>query len=195
MPYTSDKPQNTPPLDEVRERIPGWGVDLDYDDRPAVPMEQFDPGATGAHWDFPEQQGQRWPREMSVEHAHLTPVFGTSCPPKGLSGVLRRYAYDSFSEGQTALWLTLVAADRVDVFESRIESLLRGKPDNILAETGIKAEFTYNGVKARVGRNRADLKHQPLDAVIIAAPYVLGGYLAYRLARSVSRKLREDEGR
>jgi hypothetical protein len=34
-----------------------------------------------------------WPRERSIEHEFLTPVFGTSTPPRGLSGVVRRYAY------------------------------------------------------------------------------------------------------
>ena len=61
-----------------RTDIPGWGVDLDYEDRPAVPMEDFDPGATNAHWDFPELQPEKWPREMSPEHGVLPPVFGTS---------------------------------------------------------------------------------------------------------------------
>ena len=72
--------------DQLRARIPGWGVDLDPKDRPSVPKERFDPSATGAHWDFPERQPEKWPRERSIEHKFLTPVFGTCCPPKGLSG-------------------------------------------------------------------------------------------------------------
>ena len=109
MAYTADRPPLTSSSEELRARIPGWGADLDPKDRPAVPRERFDPGATGAHWDFPERQPERWPRERSVEHKFLTPVFGTSCPPRGLSGAIRKYAY-RFSEGRAAHWLLLIAA-------------------------------------------------------------------------------------
>src|SRR3954463_1144655 len=98
MAYTARKPALPESSSQLRARIPGWGADLDPRDRPSVPRERFDPGATGAHWDFPEVQVQRWPRERSIEHASLTPVFGTSSPPKALSGVIRRYAYARFSE-------------------------------------------------------------------------------------------------
>ena len=53
MPYTSEKPPLTETADDLRARIPGWGVDLDPKDRPSVPQERFDPSATGARWDFP----------------------------------------------------------------------------------------------------------------------------------------------
>ena len=82
MPYTSEKPPLTHTADQLRGRIPGWGVDLDPKDRPSVPKERFDPSATGAHCDFPERQPEKWHRERSIEHKFLTPVFGTSCPPK-----------------------------------------------------------------------------------------------------------------
>ena len=76
---------------------------------PSVPQERFDPDATGAHWDFPERQPEKWPRERSIEHKFLTPVFGTSCPPKGLSGAIRKLAYRRYSEGRAAHWLLLLA--------------------------------------------------------------------------------------
>jgi hypothetical protein len=82
MPYTSEKPPLADTADQLRARIPGWGVDLDPKDRPSVPKERFDPSATGAHWDFPERQPEKRPRERSIEHKFLTPVFGTSRPPK-----------------------------------------------------------------------------------------------------------------
>src|SRR4029450_9615665 len=86
MPYTAEKPPLTETADDLRARIPGWGADLNPTDRPSVPKERFDPSTTGAHWDFPERQPEKWPRERSIEHKFLTPVFGTSCPPQGLSG-------------------------------------------------------------------------------------------------------------
>lgn len=74
-PYTADKALRTESADELRARIPGWGADLDPKDRPSVPRERFEP--TGAHWGFPERQEEKWPRERSIEHEFLTPVFGT----------------------------------------------------------------------------------------------------------------------
>ena len=91
MPYTADKPPLPSTPEELRARIPGWGTDLDPADRPAVPREVRDL-PTGAHWDLPEQQEETRPRERSIEHERLTPVFGTAAPLKGASGVVRRLA-------------------------------------------------------------------------------------------------------
>ncbi|HET9873295.1 MAG TPA: hypothetical protein VFP89_11980 [Propionibacteriaceae bacterium] len=185
MPYTSEKPPLTLSSDELRARIPGWGVDLNPADRPSVPRERFDPGATGAHWDFPERQQEKWPRERSIEHSQLTPVFGTSCPPKGLSGIIRRYAY-RYSEGRAAHWLLLLAGDRVDAVESHLRSLHTLRPDNPLTETGIGTEWSSHGIRSRRGQKRVDLVHQALDPLVVAGPWALAGgtvYLALRALR------------
>ncbi|HEX7240036.1 MAG TPA: hypothetical protein VF263_07205 [Longimicrobiaceae bacterium] len=186
-PYWASTTRATPPLDEVRARIPGWGVDLNYDERTAVPMEDFDPGATGAHWVVPERQPEKWPREMSPEHAMLTPVFGTACPPRGISGAMRKYAY-TLGEGKSSHWLTLLAADRVDMVESMVGAVLRGEPDNPFTESGVVAEFTRHGFSSRVGKNRVDLKHQWMDALIVAAPWLIAGYAAYSLSQGVKKR-------
>ena len=178
MAYTREKPRTAPSSDELRQRIPGWGVDLNPADRPSYPKEKFED--TGAHWDFPERQPELAPREKSTEHRFLTPVFGTAQPLRGLSGAIRRFAY-TFSEGQTAHWLLLMAGDRVDVVESRIGAALSGRPDNVIAETGVMSEFKNHAYRTRFGQHRADLKHQPIDLVLWAAPYlaIAGGvYLA-----------------
>ena len=179
MTYTPDKPPLPESSDELRARIPGWGVDLDPRDRPSVPRERFDPDLSGAHWDFPERQPERWPRERSIEHKFLTPVFGTSCPPKGLSGMMRKYAYRRFSEGRAAHWLILMGADRVDALESHLQSFLTLRPDNPITETGVLSEFSRHGIGSRLGKKRADLAHQALDPVIVAAPWVVAGGAAY----------------
>jgi len=173
--YRPQKPPLPETPEQLRARIPGWGVDLDPADRPAVPQEVFDPGRYGARWEFPERQPELTPRERSIEHAFLTPVFGTVCPPKGLSGVVRRYAYRRFSEGRAAHWLLLVAADRIDVLESTAASYASRQPDNPVAETGVRAEFTHHGVRSRVGRGRADVKHVWMDPVVVAGPWVAAG--------------------
>lgn len=175
MTYTADHPP-VPSSDELRTRIPGWGADLDPADRPSVPkLTAVD---TGAHWDFPERQPEKWPRERSIEHQMLTPVFGTSTPPRGLSGAIRRYAYRQYSEGRAAHWLLLILADRVDATEHHLQSLLTLRPDNPITETGIKAEFTRNGWQSRKRTTRIDRAHSWLDPVIVSGPWLLGGALA-----------------
>ena len=191
MPYTAAKPPLPETPDELRARIPGWGADLDPKDRPAFPREQPDL-VSGAHWDFPERQPEQWPRERSIEHESLTPVFGTSCPPKGLSGVLRKLAYARYSEGRAAHWLILLAADRVDAVESHLASFGTLRPDNLFTETGLVSEFSYNGLASRRGRGRADVSHQILDPIIVAGPWVLAGGLAYTAVRAVFRTRRRS---
>lgn len=189
MPYSQHKPKLTPPIEELRQRIPGWGVDLDPNDRPSVPRERFDPAATGAHWEVPERQPEKWPRERSIEHEMLTPVFGTSCPPRGISGVIRRYAY-RYSEGRAAHWLLLLAADRVDAVEHHIGSLLSLRPDNPITQTGVRSEFTHHGLSSRFGQKRADLAHQPLDPLIVAGPWIAAGVAAYAASKALTKARR-----
>jgi hypothetical protein len=188
MPYTPEKPQQVATSEELRGRIPGWGVDLDPKDRPSVPRERFDPSVTGAHWEFPDRQTEHRPRERSVEHAFLTPVFGTSVPPRGVSGVLRKVAYSRYSEGSSAHWLLLLAADRVDAAESHVESFLRLRPDNPITESGILGELSRHPVASRRGQGRVDLFHQPLDLVLITAPWVLTGVAGYRTVRRLMKR-------
>ena len=168
MPYTAEKSPLPESSDDLRARIPGWGVDIDRRDRPSDPRERIAP-AVDARSDFPERQKEKMPRERSIEHETLPPVFGSTFPPKGLSGLVRRYAYCSFSEGRAAHWLLLLAADRLDVAESRVQATLGLRPDNPFTETGIRSEFTQHGASSRLGRGRADLKHLPLDPPIVAA--------------------------
>ena len=190
MAYTPEKPPNAESSEQLRARIPGWGVDLDPKDRPAVPQLQFHRDLSGAHWEFPERQPETWPRERSMEHKFLTPVFGTSCPPKGVSGVLRKHAYRRYSEGRAAHWLLLIAADRVDAWESHLRSFVSLRPDNPLTETGVTSEFSRHGISSRLGKKRADLTHQPLDPIVVAGPWVLAGGLAYSAVRALRKRRR-----
>jgi hypothetical protein len=171
MTYTRQRPHINESPDELRARIPGWGADLDPKDRPSVPkLELHD--VPGVNWDFPERQPERRPRERSIEHEALTPVFGTTCPPKGLSGEIRKLSYRRYSEGRAAHWLLLLAADRVDAWESHLQSFLTLRPDNPLTETGVRSEFSRGGLRSRIGRRRADTTHHLLDPVVVAGPWV-----------------------
>ena len=55
---------------------------------------------------------------VGVDVGKLPPVFGTAQPPRGLSGLLRRAGY-KIPEHKAGRWMTLLFADRVDVWESR----------------------------------------------------------------------------
>jgi hypothetical protein len=180
MTYIAEKPPLAESTDELRARIPGWGADLDPNDRPAVPQEVLIEDRTGAHWEFPERQPELWPRERSIEHGMLTPVFGTTCPPKGLSGAIRKFAYARFSEGRAAHWLLLLLGDRVDAWESHLRSLLTLHPDNPVTETGVLSELTHHGWSSRVGRKRSDTNHQWLDPIIVAGPWVASGVVVWK---------------
>jgi hypothetical protein len=187
--YVRDRRTPPPSREELRARIPGWGADLDPADRPSHPKLRYAPEETGAHWDFPDRQPEPWPRERSIEHAFVTPVFGTAQPPKGMSGAVRRYAYRRFSEGRAAHWLLLIAADRLDAWEEHLRSFATLRPDNPITETGIKGEFTHDGLSSRLGTGRTDVRHQALDPVIVAGPWVAGAVAAIAGGRALVRAL------
>ena len=186
-PYVAGKARPKKSAEYLRSQIPGWGADLDPADRPSYPREQ--PGIeTGAHWDFPERQPEKWPRERSVEHAFLPPVFGTSTPPSGVSGVIRRHAY-KYSEGRAAHWLLLIAADRIDAWEHHLRSFATLRPDNPVTETGVLSEFSRGGARSRFGQKRADVNHQWIDPIIVAGPWVLvTGSLVVAALRALKRR-------
>jgi hypothetical protein len=186
MPYTADKPNPPPTADELRARIPGWGADLDPADRPAFPREQ--PGAvTGAHWDLPEQQPTHRPRERSIEHQRLTPVFGTAQPLHGLAGRIRRFAYDRYSEGQAAHWLLLVLGDRVDAATAHATSLVSRRPDDPVTQSGVLGERGRRPISSRLRPGRVDMKHAWLDPILIVGPWVLAATTVVVAAKAIVR--------
>jgi hypothetical protein len=129
---------------DAPKNIPGWGIDADPENDPTYPMKN----RTGAdyqriHYERPFQQPIRQKIFQSIERPSLTSVFGTSTPPRGLSGKIREFAY-KFSEADARHWLTLVMADRVDVVEGIVDDLKHGNLPNFFVERGWVAEFKYN---------------------------------------------------
>lgn len=124
----------TTPFDT--SRIPGWGADLDRARRPAVPMERTPPRLEGLHWDQPGRQASSVEVLRSIERPAITPVYGTSCPPRGLSGWLRRRAFRR-SEGDMRHWLMLLFADRVDVAESAFRDVRHSRKAQAVAIVGV----------------------------------------------------------
>ena len=188
--YVRDKRTPAPSREELRARIPGWGADLDPADRPSHPKLNYAPETTGAHWDFPERQPEKWPRERSIEHAFVTPVFGTAQPPKGLSGAIRKFSYAKYGEGRLGHWLLLILADRVDAWEEHLRSFATARPDNPITQTGVRSEFTHGGLRSRFGSPRTDWRHQWIDPVLVAGPWVVAAGVAVRGVRGLTRALR-----
>jgi hypothetical protein len=104
--------------------VPGWGIDLPTRNRPGIPYERPPQPVPGAHWTTPARQVATVEVLKRAGLAELTPVFGTAVPPHGLSGSLRRLAYQ-IPDHDTRHWLVLMAADRVDVIESDVGGFVR----------------------------------------------------------------------
>jgi hypothetical protein len=127
-------------------------------------------------------------RERSIEHKFLTPVYGTAQPLRGLSGRIRRFAYDRYSEGSVAHWLLLIAGDRVESTGAHLRSLASLRPDNPITETGVLGEVKHHPISSRFGQRRADLRHSWIDPVVVAGPWLLVAGVALSLLPAARRR-------
>lgn len=124
--------------------IKGWGIDADSKNDPTYPMKKrMDEEIEGYTWERPPQQPKTIEVLKSVERPNITAVFGTSAPPKGLSGKIRRMAFKK-SESSYGRWFPLVLADRIGDFEGIFDDLKHGIIPNTFAERGWKSEWKYN---------------------------------------------------
>ena len=126
------------------KQVKGWGVDANPKNDPTYPMKNRNNGEhAGYSWERPPQQ----PIDIEVLHSNERPnvsaTFGTSNPPSGLSGVMRRAAFQ-YSENSYGHWLPLMLADRVNVAEGVLDDLMNGHVPNIFEEMGWKAEWKHN---------------------------------------------------
>ena len=126
---------------ESLAHIVGWGADLDRANRPGYPMERHPPRPES---DTPlARQAANVDVLQSIERTGPTAVFGTTCPPRGISGMLRRIAF-RYSESDLRHWLVLLFADRVDMVEGMGSDLARGHVPNLYREMGGPAELKHN---------------------------------------------------
>ncbi|HEX8270502.1 MAG TPA: hypothetical protein VF581_11480 [Flavobacterium sp.] len=124
--------------------INGWGIDADPENDPTYPMKKrTDEEHRGYTWERPEQQDVDVELLKSVERPNVTAVFGTSSPPSGISGMIRRNAF-KYSESDLRRWVPLVMADRINVYEGIFADLAHGYIPNFFAERGWNAEWKYN---------------------------------------------------
>jgi hypothetical protein len=156
-------------------QVKGWGVDANPENDPTYPIKRRNNGEhAGYSWERPPQQ----PVDVEVLHSNERPnvsaAFGTSTPPSGLSGVIRRFAFN-YSENSYAHWLPLMLADRVGVVEGVLDDLAHGHVPNIFGELGWKAEWKHN--------RKSLVTRLAIGAVIASAAYV---YLRSRSENSES---------
>jgi hypothetical protein len=132
------------PHRETMAHIKGWGVDINPKNDPTYPMRQrLNEDSKNYDWERPVQQIVNTEVLHSSERSNLSAVYGTSAPPSGLSGVIRRFAF-KFSEGRIGHWLSLLLADRVNVVEGLVADIAKGHVPNVFAESGIKAQWQHN---------------------------------------------------
>lgn len=125
-------------------QVNGWGVDADPTNEPTYPMRRrTQADHAGYSWERPPQQPETVEVLHSNERPNLSAVFGTSVPPSGLSGLIRRFAF-RYSESSYGHWLPLMLADRIGVVEGIVGDLAHGHIPNIPAELGVRAEWKHN---------------------------------------------------
>lgn len=124
--------------------IPGWGMDADPENEPTYPIKNY----TGddhkrINYERSEQQPVDVEILMSNERPAISRVFGNTVPPTGLSGMIRRYAFQH-SEDRIRHWIPLILADRINVVEGVLQDISHGNIPNIAAERGWKVEWKHN---------------------------------------------------
>jgi hypothetical protein len=101
------------PQREQQENPPVRAPDADTSRRPGNPKEQETRAVVGSHWKVPEHQVKG---EVEILRDPSRPAdsatFGTQHPPTGLSGIVRRAAYQ-LPDYKVKRWLLLIAADRL----------------------------------------------------------------------------------
>jgi hypothetical protein len=147
--------------DKDPSQIDGWGVDADPKNDPTYPMKHRTDGEhAGYAWERPQQQPITVEVLHSIERPDVTAVFGTSTPPSGPSGAIRRLAF-GYSESSYGHWLPLMLADRVSVVEGLVGDLRQDRVPNVFAERGWRAEWQHNRTEL--------LRRIFLGAVVVSA--------------------------
>lgn len=163
-------------MENLVKDIPGWGMDADPENDPTYPMKRYN-GADHDRLNYERAPQQPVDIEVfhSIERPGITRVFGTSTPPSGLSGAVRRFAY-KYSEATLAHWMVLILADRINVIEGIKNDLLQGIIPNFWVERGWRAEWRHN--------RPAFIRRAATNVLIVTAVVLL------IMGRKRSRKMR-----
>ena len=123
--------------------VTGWAVDADPKNDPTYPYRKRERDDHSGQWARPPLQESDVEILQSIEHVRTPAVFGTSTPPSGVSGLVRRGAF-RWSESNWMHWLLLMGADRINVVEGIVQDIGRGKIPNIPAEMGVGAAWEHD---------------------------------------------------
>jgi hypothetical protein len=122
---TAEKIQQRSATQSVQPpRRPGWAdVDLDLARRPGVPHEREPKPFPNTIFPPERQPGEPAAPMHGRPNKRMPPVFGTSTPLRGVSGVVRRMAY-ALPDHYPSHWLLKMLGDRVDLWETRVRRVL-----------------------------------------------------------------------
>lgn len=128
---------------EHYSHIKGWGIDADPKNEPTYPIKKY----TGddherLNWDRPEKQKSDVEILRSIERPDNSAVYGTTAPPSGLSGLIRRFAF-KYSENMYRHWLPLIMADRINVIEGLVSDVAHGHIPRLGKEAGYDALWKH----------------------------------------------------
>ena len=126
------------------ETINGWAMDADEKNEPTYPIKNYNgDDHQRINWERPELQDASVEILKSTERPYNSAVFGTTLPPKNISGMIRRIAF-KYSENKYRRWLPLILADRINVIEGVIEDLFKGRVPNFYKDTGWSVIAKHN---------------------------------------------------
>ncbi|PRD56837.1 hypothetical protein [Sphingobacterium gobiense] len=125
------------------QEVKGWGIDADPLNEPTYPMKEGDAEDKITIWERPDQQQASMEVLTSNERATIPAVFGQTIAPQGISGHIRRYAFNH-SESRYRHWIPLLIADRINEIEGIIDDFKHGKAPHILLEKGWRARWKLN---------------------------------------------------
>jgi hypothetical protein len=136
--------QNIESLKAKFSHIKGWAIDADPENEPNYPYKIY----TGddhkrLDWERPPLQEKTVEILHSTEHERTPAVFGTVVPPSGLSGTIRRKAFE-YSENMLRRWLLLMFADRVNEVEGLMEDLKDRSLPHVWKEKGFDALWEHD---------------------------------------------------
>lgn len=100
-----------------------WGVDLDPSRRPGVPMMRNPQPWPNTRFPPERQPGEPASPLHGRPNKQLPPVFGTAVPLRGLSGVIRKFAY-RLPDHYPSHWLLMMLGDRIDSWGTRARRYL-----------------------------------------------------------------------
>jgi hypothetical protein len=125
--------------------IKGWGIDADPENDPTYPMRNRREGSSKYKREGQTQQPVLQEVLHSNERPNISAVYGLGPEPSGLSGKLRRFAFEH-GEGEFSHWIPLLFADRINAIEGIVNDIRNGKFPNIIKEKGWPAQWKHDKV-------------------------------------------------